>query len=231
MALQQMLLSSGAASIFSSVQLLLHGEGTNGGSVFTDSSLNNATLTRTGAVVTSTAQFRAGASSISVPGVSGYKLQTPNDARYRGAGGPWTLECSVYATAWTGTRVIYDGNSDGSNVTGPIMYVDSGLLSVYSGTQGVNYGATGTALTVSAWADLCFEWDGTNLRAYNGSSLLWTAAGFTNLWGASGCSLFANKTATPAQGLNGFADEFRFTKGLALYQGTRPAPSLPFPNS
>lgn len=211
---------------YASVALLLHGEGSNNGTVFTDSSNNAATLTKTGSIVTSTAQALYGSASISIPSASGQKLQLPAASAYRANGQSWTLEVSIYCAAYSANKVIFDTDNDSSNTTGFAWYVGSdGKVYVYQGTTASNLGGTGAALTANTWTKLALTWDGTTLRSYKGGTKEWETTSFANPWSTSnGASLFCDKAATPAQCLNGYADEFRFTKGVARYTGASYTP-------
>ena len=204
------------------VALLLHGEGSNGGTVFTDSSANAGTLTKTGSIVTSTAQALYGSSSISVPSASGQKLQMPNTSAFKASGTSWALEMAVYCTAYSANKVLFDSNNDSSNTTGFSWYIGSdGKVRVYQGTTSTDLGGTGAALTTSAWTRLALTWDGTTLRSYKGGTKEWETTSFANPWSAThGACWFGDKSATPAQCLNGYADEVRFTKGAARYTGS-----------
>lgn len=221
---------------FASVGYLLHGEGANGGTTFTDSGPNGATINRSGTtsggIITSTAWAQFGSASIYGPSGTGNRLQVPNGAAYRGAGGPWTFEASLYRTS-ASEQVLLDGNSNNSNTTGPAIYITSGgKLAVWDGSAGANRGGGGSTIPTGALTRIAVTWDGTNLRFYVEGSLEQTVGTFTNTWSTtSGPVLLANKASSPSQGYVGYVDEVRFTR-VARYAGASYALAPgPFPDS
>lgn len=215
-----------------SVALQLAGEGADGGTVITDSSLNNATITRYGAVVTSTAQKLFGSASISIPNASGMRLQVPNDAKYRAAGMPWFYECAIRCGAYSANKVLLDTDADNSNTTGFAVYIGSnGLLYVYQGTTGTNFGGFSGTLTPNQWERPAVGWDGSKLHLFLNGNLLGTVdSGFTNPWSSVGFSLFGDKSGTPAQCLSGYADQIRFTRGVCLHTASYTLEAAAFPD-
>jgi hypothetical protein len=219
---------------YASVAALLHGDGANGSTTFTDSSVNGATLTKTGTITISTTQSLFGGASINVSSASGNKLQFPNSSLYKASGVSWTLEMAIYCAAYSANKVLFDTDNDTSNTTGFAWYIgNDGKVRVYNGGTSTNLGGTGAALTANAWQRLALTWDGTNLRSFREGALEWTASsGFSNAWGSSqGPCLFADKAASPAQCLNGYADEFRFTKGICRQTSSYTLDTAAFPNS
>lgn len=219
---------------FSSVGYLLHGDGANNGTVFTNNGPTGVAPTRSGTgIVTSTAWFEFGTASIRSPAASGNKLQFPNSDVYRGTGSNWTFETTLYRDVAGTTQVLMDGNNNATNTNGPIIYINTAnKLTLYAGAQGVDYGGGGTSIPINTLTKIAVTWDGTTLRFYVNGVLDQSATGFTNGWGStSGPCLFGDKNASILQCYRGWADETRFTR-VARYTGVSyTVATAPFPNS
>ena len=82
---------------FADVSLLLHGDGANNSTTFTDSSSNNFTLSRVGDVKISTTESKFGGSSIFFDGTGDY-LTLANNSDFNFPN-DFTVEAWVYPTA------------------------------------------------------------------------------------------------------------------------------------
>lgn len=81
---------------FASVELLLHGNGANGGTTFTDSSAAARTFTFSGNAQTSTTQVKFGSASLKFDGTGDY-IQTPYDTTdFKWWDSDFTIEAWVY---------------------------------------------------------------------------------------------------------------------------------------
>jgi hypothetical protein len=92
--MMRMMKASGGDPYAADVVLLLHGQGTNGGTDFTDSSPTPKTFTAFGNANTSTAQFKYGTSSMYFDGAGDY-ITTPDHADFTFGTGPFTAEALV----------------------------------------------------------------------------------------------------------------------------------------
>jgi hypothetical protein len=96
----------GAYTSDSNTLLLLHGDGSNNGTTFTDSSSHNRTATVTNTVVTKTATKKYGTASIYFGdgdgsiGSHGNALSFPDHSDWNFAANPFTIECWMYLTAY-----------------------------------------------------------------------------------------------------------------------------------
>jgi hypothetical protein len=202
-------------TLWSSVGLLLHFDGTNGSTTVTDSGPLGKTVARSGSSGSiSTSQSVFGGSSwqggantvvnVSTPYASGSSLQSSN----------WTFECRYRRTSTSQQHVLLDTNNSGTNNTGWAIYVETtGSLNLYSGSQGVNYGGFG-AMTTNTWYALRVVWNGATLYFFIDGTLVGSnvSATFNNTFGGS-FALFNNSSAT-TQSLQGFVDELRWTKAV-----------------
>tara|TARA_R110002126_G_scaffold10363_3_gene47212 strand:+ start:16302 stop:16982 length:681 start_codon:yes stop_codon:yes gene_type:complete len=210
--------SSGAPSdpFFADVQLLLHGEGANGGTVFTDSSSFNKPLVTTGDATTSTTNFKFGTSSILFGGSGNVQMTAASQD-------PWiSMGTGLYTAEWW----VYIGSS---GISGSFFRNGSAQLTYNSNTirlYSVDYGSlflnTGQSLTPAVW---------THLAVVQTAS---TTVVYVNGVGYNVGYKVGTTTLSPinigSSGFTGYIDELRVTKGVARYTANFTPPTAPFPD-
>ena len=216
--------------------LLLHGEGTNGGSTITDSSAYGKTVTNTG-VTTSTAQFAFGASSMNFDGVAG-RLDLPLDSDLTFGTNDFTLECMVRPTAVASRQNLFYLNANSSGYAAIAVQICAtgklGLsISENGGSWRVDDSTTGvgSALTANVWQHVAVTRLGSVFTLWLGGVSQGT---YTPLSGA-GVTLMSTFTLnqigcynTSSYRYAGFMDELRVTNKLARYTTTFTPPALAF---
>ena len=144
------------------IETLLHGDGSDSGTTFTDSSSNGFTVSSSGSIVTSTTSPKFGTASIHVPNAT-------SDYIYWGAGSsslhldadPWTISFWIKTTHSSGTGKIF-GRNNGSggqhNFDLAINLTSSGLMSVVTNTntEYASAGQTTTAVNDGSWHHIEF---------------------------------------------------------------------------
>ena len=224
---------TGIDPYFPTTSVLLHMDGTNGSTTFTDNSSNALTVTRSGDAQISTAQSKFGGASCFLDGTGDYLTVTDPDTKLIPALGNFTAECWVYVT----TPRIYQsiwrtatGDTfrifiwDASNVL--MMRINT--TQYYEGTNNTAIGGTG--FSSDAWHHIAVcRVSGVFTLYLNGVSHIvannqttYNLASPLNRLGASstGTELFA-----------GYIDEARFTKDVARYTAAFTPPSGPFPDA
>lgn len=215
---------------FANVSLLLHGDGANNSTTFTDSSSNNFTLSRVGDVKISTTQSKFGGSSIFFDGAGDY-LTLANNSVFTFPSS-FTVEAWVYPTAivnaldaiftlrWTGTW-----NSGGPGLVlcvGGLVW-ENGSVAYY----------TGGNVATNAWTHLAVSRHLTSMKVYkNGAEVLSTTSvlslGDSNVPAVG----VLDTQGGPARFMfTGYIDELRVTKGVARYTSTFTPPTAPFPDA
>lgn len=217
--------SNGGDPYWNNVMYLLHGNGANNGTVFTDQK-GSTWSASSGAPVTSTAQSKFNGSSIYLNGSSA--LSTPFNSAWHLGAQDFTIDAWVYPTSASGivaqilVDTAYAGYAEGS------VFTSSGtdfLLETSSGTWTYESGA---AIGLNAWHFV---------RATR-------ASGSCNLWvdgvlvvgpfsapsavSNSGVSYFGQSTYSGGQFFTGYLAELRYTLGVAR-TGTE-VPTAPFPD-
>ena len=229
---------------FSSVSLLLPGNGTNGAqnNTFLDSSANNFTITRNGNTTQGTfSPFPPSAGSAwsaATNGGSGYfdgagdNLTAPDNAAFTMGNGDFTIEGWIYPLLSTRQFICWQGDNAGVNTSASFsMEITAATKlrgSVYSLANA--YDATSTAsVAVNAWSHIALVRNGNTTTVYlNG-----TADGTANVTGVS-----INDSAQPVKigdyttaggGLpfSGYLSGFRIVKGTAVYTSNFTPPTAP----
>lgn len=220
---------------FANVSLLLHFDGPNASTTFTDSSSNGFTATVVGNAQISTAQSRFGGSSGLFDGTGDY-IHFPTNAAFGFGTGDYTVEGFVRFSITNLNRCVFDNR--GASVEGIGVYVDSsavtpsdfrGRLSLSTNVGFIAVGAS-TAFSASSnfqhWA--VTRASGT-IRGFIDGTLVWSGTDSRTLASAAPAYVGANYLGT--QEYVGYQDEMRVTKGVARYTASFTAPSAPFPNS
>lgn len=237
---------------YSSVSLLLHSDGANGGTVITDSSSAARAGTAVGNAQTSSTQVKYGNASLLFNGVGDYVSYSTNVALDVRAGA-FTVEAWMWFAPGASGALFSRASAVG--VTYEHVFA-AGLTSfdVYYGVRGTNQAmfrfAWASTLSAQAWHHIVCQRDGSgNWAAYADGVIAPTyqiaplAAAL--VFGAVTPGTYTNAidfqgtTLTPSVGagapgiyfMNGHIDEMRLTKGVARYSGaTFTPPQAPFPN-
>lgn len=221
---------------FSSVKLLLHFEGSNGGTTFTDSSSVGNTVTAVGNAQTSTAQYKWGASAYLSDG-SGDYLSLPDSSNWDLglSAQPFTFECWIRYSTFGGLLFGRGGGTSGWNSTSGHQYLFGlGFVgqfyvqwwngSAFSSVNVASPFATGT------WYHVAVCYDGTTLRVFNnGVSIISTSATFAKP--SSSTITRVGDAASGATSLNAYMDDLRITQGVARYTADFTPPTAAFPDS
>lgn len=209
---------------FTDVVSLMHFDGPNGSTTFTDQIAAN-TWGTTGTDHISTTQFKFGGSSLS-PNKGVNDSATLAIAGAIGSG-DFTFECWIYPTQSTAEANIFSCN------TGPIvgLYQHSGgsTLGYYESNSG-GYKLSSTAsMTVNAWNFVALTKSSGVVRIFvNGSTDGSTYMSSQAL--SSTMRITIGSQFNSAETFIGFIDEWRVTK-IARYTSNFSVPTAPFPNS
>ena len=212
---------------FANVSLLLHGNGTNGSTTFTDSSSNALTVTGVGDAKINTTTFKFPTGSIALDGTGDFLIVTGGTGFEYGTGN-FTIECFVYFNSVTGAKIIYDQRISGTETQRPTIYHNGTVLTYYVAGDRI----TGGTLTTGVWHHIAVSRSGTSTRMYlNGTQVGSTYTDNTNYLNGVGRPLIGSDGFAGANFLNGFVDELRVTKGVARYTGvTITVPTSQFPD-
>jgi hypothetical protein len=208
------------------VSLLLHFDGTNGSTTFTDSSLNPKTVTPT-SVTVSTAQSKFGAASATPLGYSNSRLTVSGaNADCSFGTGDFTIEMWVYPTSQSTVRVLYDDSIVGAGGIGTgvgsiVICQWYAQWNVYL-DGAVKFGSGIGSSTLNTWQHVALTRSGTAVRLFVGGTLVSSFTSAANLSCPSNRPLLCNGSDTSGNGIygwpfTGYMDDLRVTKGVARY--------------
>lgn len=229
--------------LFSSVSLLLHFDGANNATTFTDSSPSPKTLTSVSGAKLSTTQSKFGGTSLYLDG-TGY-VTIPHSSDFDFGSGDWTIEWWQY---WIGGNAIFCWSSDfrygilanyGAATSNKLALCLSSTGTSWNmaqpDTNNATFAGSSTGATKNTWQHIAVQrsgttfqmfFDGTRVLNYTASGSIAAATSLTfrlgGPWPGAGPGIF-----------NGYIDEFRMTKGVTRYttSGNFTAPTTAFPNS
>lgn len=216
-----------ADAYWSNVVLLLHLDGSDGSTTFTDAK-NGRTVTGNGSPALGTAQSKFGGASLNL--ASGTKrLEMADDADWTpGASGPYCVEAWHRPAAVSSTNQIIAQWDNGGARSWWLGYTSSKVrLYLYIGGVLVTALEGTTTVTTDTWHHVAWTWDGTTYRLFLDGNLEDSYASSTAP-DASASKLEIGNSNGSFQG-NGWVDEVRITKGgTARYTASFTAPTAAF---
>lgn len=220
---------------FSSNVLLLHCDGTNGSTTFTDNSPIGNTVTAVNTTV-STSRFKFGTGSGVFSGASNSCLKLPAGATWNFSTGDWTVEMFVYVTSYNAQTSRLFQTADGDLAVSIYMTMDNvGNLVLSASSNGVFppnlfSGSAATPIGLNAWTHVAYVRNGNQFTAYiNGVGTLIATTASSLYYNAAAVPVIGGQT-TPQRSLNGNIDEVRITKGVARYTANFTPPAMAFFN-
>ena len=212
---------------FSSVSLLLPGDGTNGSTSIIDRSPSPKTITVVGNAQIGTAQSRFGGSSIAFDGSGDYVI-TSSDSTNTIGSSDVTVELWVFpsnTTAAFRALVASDSYENGGN--GWTLYQFGTELRFW--ISGSMLLSSSTSLTAGQWTHVAWTRSGSTNRLFvngterNSTTNSMVFAGQRVLCGANLVG------GVPDFFFNGFIDDLRIAKGVARYTANFTPPAGPHP--
>ena len=210
-----------ALSGTSGIKLLLHMDGTDGSTTFTDSGETVHTATANGNAQIDTAQQKFGTASGLFDGTGDY-LSIPDHADWDFGTAAFTVDMWVRFNSTSGSQYLWSFPSDntyGLLNAGSLIFAIEGVAVVSSGwvpTTGTWYHLafikeTGSSNNVKMYVN------GTQLGSTGSDSSTVNASGELNVGGYAGNAF-----------LNGWLDEFRIVKGVAAWTANFTPPDVPY---
>lgn len=221
---------------FAYVEMLLHGDGADGSTVFADSS-GKKTVTGSGGAAISTAQSKFGGSSIYLDASGDYLTVAPDITL---SSGDFTFEYLVFFTADLTQNPVLSKIDPTGSVSGYWMssgYSSGNLRVVWQQwADGGTYNMLEAiaAKTLDTWVAVCFERIGSELKIYIDGVLSATSSGWAFYPGAgAGYPTYIGQYAgSPGSTLNGYIEELRLTKRPGgRYGGAYTPATAPFPDA
>lgn len=199
-------------------KILLHMDGSNGGTAFTDSNIGGSAHSWIAhSATTDTGTVKFGTASLNCGAAAGY-IDTPDSSDFTLGSGDWTVDFWFNVQGGAGTQRRSYGQSDS---TGAVVAVNGGLLTSNAcflqagGSPNITVSGT-TAITTAGWHHYAGVRAGNVLKLFvdgiqEGGDVAFTGA-VTN-----SADNFSVGRATLSQIWNGFIDEFRLSVGIARW--------------
>jgi hypothetical protein len=221
--------------LFANVKLLLHCNGSNGSTTFTDSSSSPKTTAANGNAQLSTAQIKYGSASALFDGNGDYLSVTYNSDLSL-ISGDWTIEAWIYPTATEGAVINKDGVSGSSYSQYSLGINSSGYLSGFLGNgngtspTGTSY-AGSTTVSLNAWHHVAMVSTGGTCKGFLDGVQQWSSAAATMYEGSKALLIGYQSGQPTAEYFDGYIDDIRITKGTAIYTANFTPPVAQFPDS
>jgi hypothetical protein len=215
-----------ASSTFeTAIQLLLHFDGANNATTFTDSSPNAYSVTRGGSATISTAQSKFGGSSglfagnndcVTVPARNGFAYGT----------GDFTIEAWIYRTSTSGEAIVFAQTESGANYV--LFGVNGDGEVFFIGDDSFTYGPSSNLVATNTWHHIAV------VRASGYVTVYCDGVGGT---ATENTTNFSDTTRVPTVGrythssqdaFVGHIDELRVVKGVAVFTGNFTPPTVAY---
>jgi hypothetical protein len=214
---------------YAKVALLLHMDGANGSTTFTDNSPTPKTVTAYGGAQISTADPIFGSGSGLFDGSNAY-LQIADSADWAFGSGLFTVELFVRFASVSGIQRIIGQSDSGSTDLGWQVQKNSSNVIVANGGGSFPTLFGTTAVTAGPRYHVALTGDGATARLFvNG--VLEVSGAYTSVADSASVLGIGQLGAYATNRLNGRLDEVRITKGVARYTANFTPPTEPFPNT
>jgi len=218
---------------YTNVGLLLHLDGTNGSTTFTDNSQNNFTVTQSNGAAISTAQSKFGGASVYFDGSDDY-ISTAANSAFDISSGDFTVEFWFRPSSVGGGYGFIVGQVDYLVAGWSLWQYADGLRFYRSNSFELQIGGV---LTANVWHHIAFVKYGTganSLKIYvNGSNVI--SGDYTWTYASNRPLVLGGITTSTGWNNNfyisGYIDELRITKGVARYTGNFTTQSAAFLNN
>lgn len=226
---------------FANVKALLHFDGADASTTFTDVIGN--TWTANGNAQIDTAQSKFGGASGLFDGSGDYLTTSYSTSSFDWWVGSYTIEFWVRASSWSGWSydpdptqkpVLLSNRATGTDENywsfGPLS---NGALAMYYYNGSANTVKTTTTMSTGAWHHIAMTTDGTDILLFIDGTLEITAAISGTPQSSAGVNLVMGRghNGSVASHINGWLDDARITKGTQRYTGNFTIPTAAFPDS
>lgn len=205
------------------VSLLLHMDGSNGSTTFTDNSSSPRTVTANGGAAVSTAQSKFGGASVYFNGTSD-SLSFTDPAL---GTGDFTIEMWFKTTSSVQYAQLIGNESTGYSLLINNASSTAGDIALYLG--GLVCATSGTSYRDDAWHHIAVTRSGTSVTIWIDGVSCATATSSGSFSGQTNY-VGRNNVYTP-RNFVGYIDELRITKGVARYTSTFTPSTTAFPNA
>lgn len=221
----------GGDPYFADVSLLLHMDGANASTTFTDSSALARAMTAVGNAQISTAQSKFGGASGLFDG-TGDQVTTPNVSAFRFGTADYTIEFWVRPANLSDFRHLIQTCDFESNQLS-VRTTSTGTVQVFfnNGSNALGILTTSASISALTWTHVAVSRvSGTTRVFLNGVQRASSAAAY-NVTGSTGPLRIASRNDISTLQFVGNLDDLRITTGVGRYASDFTPPSAAFPDS
>ena len=221
-------------SNYNSVSLLLHCDGTNGSTTFTDNGPGARTVSRTGTPTITTAQSKWGGASADIAG-SGNYLTSAAGSQWDFGTGAFCVEMWVRSTSTATFQTVASSNTWSTGDGDWALYTRHGGFQKVTFTykQDINFVQVDSS-TINvhdgSWHHVAVTRSGSTIRIFVDGAQLGSAT-YAGQLGRSDKTLTLGAHPGDSRSFTGNLDDIRITKGVARYTAAFTAPTEAFPDS
>lgn len=211
--------------------LLLKGDGTNNGTIFTDDGHKALTATRNGNTITSTTAYKYGTASIYFDGTGDYLSYSTGKDNFNFLNSNFTIECWIRPSSVTGARVIFSKRVNTGTYGGFIFQCNGNKLNILAtnngSSWGINLDSTST-LSINTWYHVAATRSYDTFKIFIDGNLegSQTIKDFIISSNSANVAIGAGGS-TGGQEFFGYIDDLRIVRGASLYNNTFTPPSSP----
>jgi hypothetical protein len=221
----------------SGIALLLHMDGSNNSTTFTDTSGNGLAVTAQGGAVVSTAQSQFGGASAKFDGTAGSNLQVASSAPLNLGSGDFTIEFWMRLASGYTDRFVA-GRTNAALTGGWAVWVLD--QNTFATTRKLTFEVIGESFAITTdvdayadntWVHIAIVRDGNAVTIYADGDVIGdgtfsgsvaSAVGPLFIGGVSGNQTLASNS------IDGYIDEFRLSRGIAQYEAAFTPPASSF---
>lgn len=214
---------------WANVSSLLHFDGANGSTTFTDEKGLAWTPASNAKIDTGISKF-GGASGL-FDGVAD-NITTPATAAMGFGSGDYTVEGWLYQANEAADRCIFDNrnaSTEGIAIYSSAAGVDNVRRLLLTSNTAIIAGTGSTQFPVNTWSHWAVCRSGSTVRGFIDGAQVWSVTDARTLASSAPAIIGANYTT--GQEFVGRLDEMRVTKGIARYTANFTPPTAAFPNS
>ena len=225
------LLAQNQGGIDSYTKLMLHCDGANDGTTFTDSSDSSHTVTAAGNAHTDTALKKFGTASGQLDGTGDY-LSIPHGTDFNFDTDDFTVDFwfrvavfNGYTTLWAKSDADYQGIQSWVNSSGAIGFsCDNDSSSPWV----VNVSSANSLVSLNTWYHYAMVRNSNTFKVYLDGSEIITNTTTIDFDDSSADLRFGSWAYAAHNMLNGYVDEIRVSKGIARWTAAFTPPTLPY---
>lgn len=212
---------AGGDVYWSNVSLLLHMDGSNGSTTFTDSSSNALSMTVSGSTAISTTQVKYGSASGGFTAAG--KLTAPSNS-VLSMNADFTVEFWVYRTGTTGS---FDSVVSAASESNFLIRAGGANPAVLVG--GGNNIANTLSFTQDTWHHIAVVRNSGTYKVFKDGTDITTST-YTDSSTRDFSGLIIGESSESGRNFVGYIDDFRITKGVARYTANFTPPIAAFPD-